>query len=92
MRMMDGGLGVLDCAREEVQGVDDTAPLGHCGLGEVVVEDLDSVRIVKCFGHSVHHVEAAVVVGDGADVEAFAAAKVSRLAATWIGVDDDESA
>ena len=48
--VVDGGWGVLDCAREEVQGLNDTVPLGHCGLGEVVVEELDGVKVAKCFG------------------------------------------
>ena len=41
--VMDGGWSVLDCAREEVQGVDDAVPLYHCGLGEVVVKELNGV-------------------------------------------------
>ena len=45
--MVDGGWGVLDRTREEVQGVDDAVVLGHCGLGEVVVEELDGVRVAK---------------------------------------------
>ena len=74
--MVDGGWGVLDCAREEVQGVDDAVALGYCGLGEVVMEELDGVRVAKGFGDAVHNVEAAVVIEGAADVEALTAAEV----------------
>ena len=76
MLVVDGGWGVLDRTREEVQGVDDVAALGHCGLGKVVVEELDGVRVAKGFDDFVHNVEAAVVVEGGNDIEALAAAEV----------------
>ena len=63
--------------------------LSHCGLGKVVVEELDGIRVAKGFGDSIHHMEATVVVEGGADVEAFVAAEVPKLVATWLGVDDD---
>ena len=72
--------------------MDDAVPLGHCGLGEVVVEELNSIRVAKGFGDSIHHIEATVVVEGGANVEAFAAAEVPRLVAAWLGVDDDRAA
>ena len=71
---MDGGRNVLDGTREKVQGVEDVVSLGHCWLGEVVVEKLDGVRVTHRLGHHVHHMEAAVVVEDGTNVEAFSAA------------------
>ena len=74
--VVDGGWGVLDRTREEVQGVDDAVALGYCGLGEVVVEELDGVRVAKGFGDSVHNVEAAVVIEGRADVETLAVAEV----------------
>ena len=56
--------------------MDDAVAFGHCGLGEVVVEELDGVRVAKGFGDPAHNVEAAVVVEGGANVEALAAAEV----------------
>ena len=90
--MVDGGWSVLDCAREEVQGVDDMAPLGHYGLGEVVVEEIDGVGVAKCVGYPFHYVEATVMIEDGANFEALVTVEVPRLAAAWLVVDDDGAA
>ena len=54
--------------------MDDAVALCHCGLGEVVVEKLDGVRVTHRLGHPVHHMEAAVVVEDGTNVETISAA------------------
>jgi hypothetical protein len=43
MCVVDGCWGVCDGAGEKVQGVDDVVVLGHCLLGEVVVEELNGV-------------------------------------------------
>ena len=90
--MLGGDWGVLDGIREKIQGVNNATPLGHCGLGEVAVEELDGIGVTQCFGHSVHHVEAAVVAEDGATVEALGAVEVPRLAAARLGVEDNGAA
>ena len=72
--------------------MDNAVPLDHCGLGEVVVEELDSFGVTQCFGHPVHHVKSAVVAEGGANIEALAAAEVPRPAAARLVVDDDGTA
>ena len=60
--MVSGGWGVIDGTLEEVQGMDDVVALGHFGLGEVVVEELNGAREQQGLGHPIHHMEIAVVV------------------------------
>ena len=42
--------------------------------------------------YPVHYVEATVMIEGRANVEVFAAAEVPRLAAAWLGVDDNGTA
>ena len=53
------------------------------------MEKLGCVGVTQCFGHSVHHVEAAIVAEDGANFEALAAVEVPRLAVVRFVADDD---
>ena len=65
---MNGSWGVLNGIQEEVQGADNVVSLGHCGLGKVVVKELEGVGVTQYLGHPIHHVEAVVVVESRANV------------------------
>ena len=61
-------------------------------MGEVVVEDCNSVGDEGGLGGGVDDLETAVVLECGSDGEASASAVVPFLAGTRLGVDDDRAA
>ena len=90
--MVGGCEGVLEGARQEVEGMDNSVLWSDFWLGEVVVEDFDGVGDEDCLGGGINDLEAAVVFEDGADGEASAAAVVPYFVGTRLGVDDDRAA
>ena len=77
--MTDCGTGVFYCAGDKVEGMDNAIALADCGLGELFMNKLNSVRKNLCFRDGIGYMEAAVVIECCPDVEAFSAAEVPRF-------------
>ena len=92
MIVVGGRGGILEGARQEVEGVEDYVLWSDLYLGEVVVENFDGVEDEGCLGGGIDNLEAAVVLEGGANGETSAAAVVLCLAGTRLGVDDDRAA
>ena len=90
--VVGGRRGVLEGARHEVEGVDDSVLWSDLWLGELVMEDFDGVEDEGGLGGGVDNLEAVVVLEGGADGETSAAAVVPCLAGTRLGVDDIRAA
>ena len=87
--MADCGEGVLYCAGEKVESMDDAITLADCGLGELVVLKLNGVRKNEFFCDGISYMEAAVVVECWTNVEAFTAAEVPIFSYGGLVVDDE---
>ena len=60
--MADHDGGIFYCAGEKVESMDDVIALAECGMGKVVVHNLNGVRKKECFGDGIGYMEAAVVI------------------------------
>ena len=83
---------VFHSSGEKVEGVDYAVALADSGLGQAVVHEFDGVRVKQRLGGGVGHVEAAVMVECGANVESLAAAEFPRPPHSWLVVDYDRVA
>ena len=69
--------------------MDDAIALADCGLAQVVVHKLNSVRKKECFCDGIVYMESAVVIECWPYVEDFAEAEVPRCSSGGLVVDDN---
>ena len=90
--MVGGRGGVLEGARQEVEGVDNSVLLSDLWLGEIIVEDFDGIGDEGRLSGGINDLKAEIVLEGGADGKASAAAVVPCFAGDRLGVDDDRAA